>query len=117
MSWETGPCACPGVLDGLKNNAQSLARTPEATYPSSMQAIERRLVAGDGFAVADVRREGDGEWTSLEPEDTVGVLFVRNGCFRRDESLLDVTSVYVEAPGRETRALHRQGADDRWTSF
>jgi len=82
-----------------------------------MQAIERRLVAGDGFAVADVRREGDGEWTSLAAADTVGVLFVRNGCFRLDDSLLDVTSVYVESPGRETRALHRSGADDRWTSF
>jgi AraC-like DNA-binding protein len=82
-----------------------------------MEAVERRLVAGDGFSVADVRREGDGAWSSLAPSDSVGVLFVRNGCFRRDESLLDATSVYVEPPGRAARELHRPGADDRWTSF
>lgn len=82
-----------------------------------MQAIERRLVAGDGFAVSDVRREGDGEWSPIEPADTFGVMFVRNGCFRRDDSLLDVTSVYVEPPGTQARALHRQGSDDRWTTF
>ena len=82
-----------------------------------MQAVERRLVAGDGFAVSDVRREGDGAWTAVEPSDTVGLLFVRSGCFRRDDSLLDVTSAYLEPPGREARAFHRQGSDDRWTAF
>jgi AraC-like DNA-binding protein len=82
-----------------------------------MQAMERRLVAGDGFAVSDVRGEGDGAWTPVEASDTVGVLFVRSGCFRRDESLLDVTSVYIDPPGREAREFHRQGSDDRWTAF
>ena len=82
-----------------------------------MQAVERRLVAGDGFAVSDVRREGDGAWSAVEPSDTVGLLFVRSGCFRRDDSLLDVTSAYLEPPGREARAFHRQGSDDRWTAF
>jgi len=82
-----------------------------------MEVVERRLVAGDGFSVADVRREGDGDWSALEASEDVGVLFVRSGCFRRDDALLDPASAYVEPPGRPGRALHRAGADDRWTSF
>jgi AraC-like DNA-binding protein len=82
-----------------------------------MEVVERRLVAGDGFSVADVRREGTGAWSDSEPSADVGVLFVRSGCFRRDEALLDPASVYVEPPGLSGRSLHRAGADDRWTSF
>src|SRR5690349_13796045 len=83
----------------------------------NMEVMERRLVAGDGFSVADVRREGTGAWSSLDPSEDVGVHFVRSGCFRRDDALLDPASVYVEPPGMPGRSLHRLGADDRWTSF
>ena len=94
-----------------------MARMAFDPYASHMEVVERRLVAGDGFSVADVRREGDGDWSALEPSPEVGVHFVRSGCFRRDDALLDPASVYVEPPGLAGRSLHRAGADDRWTSF
>jgi AraC-like DNA-binding protein len=94
-----------------------MALEAQSAYAFPMEAMVRQLVAGKDFSVSDVRLEGDGAWSSLGPTDTIGVLFVRNGCFRRDDALLDATSVYVEPPGRSARELHRSGADDRWTSF
>src|SRR3954453_22878428 len=105
------------MLRGLDFDARLMAPGPSGAYASVMEVVERRLVAGDGFSVADVRREGNGDWTSLEPSAEVGVMFVRNGCFRHDDALLDPASVYVEPPGLAGRSFHRAGADDRWTSF
>jgi len=78
------------------------------------------LVAGDGFSVVDVRRAGCGSgWSLPETSTGYGIVFVRNGCFRRESdgvvALVDPASVYFEAPGRVQRIAHPHDGGDRCT--
>ena len=75
--------------------------------------MQQRLTECDGFAVVDVRGgPGAGVWSPPETPSSYGVVFVRSGCFRRlsegVEAVLDPTSVYFEAPGREQRLFTRR---------
>jgi AraC-like DNA-binding protein len=84
--------------------------------------VEQRLTESDRFAVVDVRGgSGAGDWSPPERPAAYGVVFVRSGCFRRRsagvESVLDPTSVYFEAPGREQQLLHAQASGDRRTAI
>src|SRR5690242_3181129 len=80
------------------------------------------LVEGDGFAVLDLRLDGgQRDWSPPERAEGYGVVFVRSGCFRRlsegVESLLDATSLYFAAPGREQRVRHADQGGARCTSI
>jgi AraC-like DNA-binding protein len=84
--------------------------------------MTQSLVEGDGFAVFDLRLDGAGrDWSPPERADGYGVVFVRSGCFRRlsegVESLLDATSLYFAAPGREQRVRHTHEGGARCTSI
>src|SRR6476659_6933028 len=84
--------------------------------------MTQSLVEGDGFAVFDLRLDGGRrEWSPPERADGYGVVFVRSGCFRRlsegVESLLDATSLYFAAPGREQRVRHTRDGGARCTSI
>jgi hypothetical protein len=84
--------------------------------------VQQRLTECDGFAMVDVRGgPGAGVWSPPETPSSYGVVFVRSGCFRRlsegVEAVLDPTSVYFEAPGREQQLLHAQADGDRRTTI
>ena len=84
--------------------------------------ITQSLVEGDGFAVLDVRLDGrHRDWSAPEKAEGYGVVFVRSGCFRRlsegVESLLDATSLYFAAPGREQRVRYTRDDGARCTSI
>ena len=84
--------------------------------------VQQRLTECDGFAVVDVRGgSGAGVWSPPETPSSYGVVFVRSGCFRRlsegVEAVLDPTSVYFEAPGREQRLFTPQADGDRRTTI
>ena len=84
--------------------------------------VQQRLTECDGFAVVDVRGGlGAGVWSPPETPAAYGVVFVRSGCFRRlsdgVEAVLDPTSVYFEAPGREQQLFHAQADADRRTAI
>jgi AraC-like DNA-binding protein len=84
--------------------------------------VQQRLTECDGFAVVDVRGGfGAGVWSPPEIPSSYGVVFVRSGCFHRlsegVEAVLDPTSVYFEAPGREQRLFHGRADGDRRTTI
>jgi AraC-like DNA-binding protein len=84
--------------------------------------VQQRLTECDSFAVVDVRGGfGAGVWSPPETPSSYGVVFVRSGCFHRlsegVEAVLDPTSVYFEAPGREQRLFHGRADGDRRTTI
>ena len=65
------------------------------------------LVAGEGFSVADLRRAHEAGWSRPEESQGYGIVFVRNGWFRRDcggaVALLDPATVHFDMPGQVQR--------------
>ena len=85
--------------------------------------LRRRVLLDEGgLRLEDVRcashRAG---WSSPEPCNGSGVVFVRRGCFRRRvegvEALLDPAVVYFESPGHEQQVAHPHDGGDACTVF
>jgi AraC-like DNA-binding protein len=75
-----------------------------------------------GLRLEDIRcASGRADWSQPEPCNGHGVVFVRQGCFRRRsngvEALLDPAVVYFENPGYEQQIAHPHDGGDACTVF
>ncbi|SDL73371.1 helix-turn-helix domain-containing protein [Nonomuraea jiangxiensis] len=82
----------------------------------------RRVAAGDGFVVEQVRFDAvDEEWSAPEASGEYRLMFVWQGAFlaRVDgrEMRADPTMAYLTAPGQEHSIAHRVGSPDVCTAL
>jgi AraC-like DNA-binding protein len=85
-----------------------------------MARTTRRLAAGSGFAVDDLRiLERTPAWSSPEAVPDLRLVFVRRGTFRVRssgwEGLADPLVAYVRPAGAEQRIAHRPDTEDACT--
>lgn len=85
-----------------------------------MARTTRRLAAGSGFAVDDLRiLERTPAWSSPEAVPDLRLVFVRRGTFRVRspgwEGLVDPLVAYVRPSGVEQRIAHRPDTEDACT--